>query len=137
MPVFSSGELNRKPPKLDSEAPHYLQSTSRGANRALQIIRPVFKFNDAVQLGSKHILNQTGAEASSPRRRHGMVRRQPLVWSPLLRHAFGRRVGRQGDPGVTRFLPHRDARRGEIGVGEVADGNGDVSRKALALPKYG
>jgi hypothetical protein len=82
MPVFSSGELNRKPPKLDSEAPHYLQSTSRGANRALQIIRPVFKFNDAVQLGSKHILNQTGAEASSPRRRHGWSEDSRLFGHP-------------------------------------------------------
>src|SRR5262249_42958780 len=32
------------------------------------------------------------------------------------------------------LLPHRDGRRGEIRVGEVADGNGDVSRKAFALP---
>src|SRR5499427_4250914 len=35
---------------------------------------------------------------------------------------------------MARLLPHRDGRRGEIRVGEVADGNGDVSRKAFALP---
>src|SRR5262245_29661054 len=57
--------------------------------------------------------------------------------SPLLRHALGRRVGRQGDPGVACLLPHGDARRREIRVGEVADGNGNVSRKTLALPVYG
>src|SRR5262249_20175326 len=34
-------------------------------------------------------------------------------------------------------LPHRDGRRGEIWVGEVADGNGDVSKKAFALPVDG
>jgi hypothetical protein len=113
-----------------------LQSTSGGARRALQTLRLVFEFNDAFQLGSEHILDQTGAEALAPRRRH-VVGRQPLVWSPLLRHALGRRGGRQGDPRVTRFLPHRDARRGEIRVGEVADGNGDVSTKAFALPIYG
>src|SRR5262249_25591887 len=34
-------------------------------------------------------------------------------------------------------LPHRDGRRGKIRVGEIADGNGDVARKAFALPVYG
>jgi hypothetical protein len=38
---------------------------------------------------------------------------------------------------VARLLPHRDGRRGEIRVGEVADGNGDISRKAFALPVDG
>ena len=55
------------------------------------------------------------------------------LFLPLLRHALGRRIGRQGHPGVTRLLPHPDGRRGEIRIGEVADGNGDVSRKAFAL----
>jgi len=71
-------------------------------------------------------------------------RRSPNPWqritgcfSPLLRHALGRRIGRQGHPGVARLLPHPDGRRGEIRIGEVADGNGDVSRKAFALPVNG
>jgi len=38
---------------------------------------------------------------------------------------------------VTRLLPHRDGWCGEIRFGEVADGNGDVSRKAFALPVDG
>jgi hypothetical protein len=38
---------------------------------------------------------------------------------------------------VTRLLPHRDGRRGEIRVGEVAYGNGDNSRKAFVLPVDG
>src|SRR5258708_16567422 len=63
--------------------------------------------------------------------------RAAVVLSSLLRHAFRRRVGRQGNPGVARLLPHRDGRRGEIRVGEAADGNCDVSRKAFALPVDG
>ena len=59
------------------------------------------------------------------------AQRPPLAPS---RRAFGRRVGRQGDPRVTRLLPHRDRRCGEFRVCEVADGNGDVSGKAFALP---
>jgi len=35
---------------------------------------------------------------------------------------------------VACLLPHRDGRRGEIRIGGVADSNGDVSRKAFALP---
>jgi len=38
---------------------------------------------------------------------------------------------------VTRLLPHRDGWCGEIRFGEVADGNGDISRKAFALPVDG
>jgi len=38
---------------------------------------------------------------------------------------------------MARLFPHRDGWRGEIRVGEVADGNGDVSRKAFALPVEG
>ena len=48
-----------------------------------------------------------------------MVGRQPLVWSPLLRHAFGRRVGRQGDPRVTGFLPHRNLGAGKLGSAKL------------------
>ena len=136
MPVFSSGELNRKPPELDPEAPRYCRARA-GCKSSLQTIRPVFAFNGAIQLGSKHIPDQTRSRSLGAAAVPRMVGRQPLVWSPLLRHAFGRRVGQQGDPGVTGFLPHRDARRGEIRVGEVADGNGDVSRKAFALPVNG
>src|SRR5262249_38031906 len=72
-----------------------------------------------------------------PRSKSILGRRPPAVISPLLRHALGRRVRRQGEPGVARLLPHRDGRRGEIRVGEVADGNGDGSRKAFALPVDG
>jgi Metallo-beta-lactamase superfamily len=57
-----------------------------------------------------------------------------VALSSLLRCACGQRVGRQGNPGVPRLLPHRDGRRGEIRVGEVADGNSDDSRKAFVLP---
>jgi len=35
---------------------------------------------------------------------------------------------------VARLLPHRDDRRREIWVGEVAYGNGDNSRKTFILP---
>jgi hypothetical protein len=53
---------------------------------------------------------------------------------PLLCRALWGYVGRQGDPWVTRLLPDRDGWRGEIRIGEIANGNGNVSRKALALP---
>src|SRR6516165_4368302 len=43
-------------------------------------------------------------------------------------------TGRWGHPRVACLLPHRDSRRREVRVGEVADGNGDVSGKAFALP---
>src|SRR5579863_686047 len=56
---------------------------------------------------------------------------------PLLRHAFGRRVGWQGDPGMARLLPHRDGRSGESRVGKVADRNGDMSWEAFAIPVDG
>src|SRR6516165_5267140 len=58
----------------------------------------------------------------------------PVVLSPLFRQALGRRVGRQGHPRMACLLPHRDSRGREVRVGEVADGNGDVSGKAFALP---
>jgi hypothetical protein len=35
---------------------------------------------------------------------------------------------------VARLLPDRDGRRGEFRVGEIADGNCDVSGKAVVLP---
>ena len=38
---------------------------------------------------------------------------------------------------MTRLFPHRDGRRGEIGVSEAPDGNGDVSRKTFTLPVDG
>jgi hypothetical protein len=38
---------------------------------------------------------------------------------------------------VVWFLPHRDVRRWEIRVGEVANGYGDVSRKTFVLPVDG
>src|SRR5258708_15609958 len=60
-----------------------------------------------------------------------------VVLSSLLRCACGQRVGRQGNPGVPRLLPNRDGRRGEIRVGEVADGNSDDSGKAFVLPMDG
>src|SRR5262249_39101655 len=72
-----------------------------------------------------------------PRSKSTLGRRPPAVISPLLRHALGRRIGRQGEPGGACLLPHRDGRRWEIRVGEVAHGNGDVSRKALGLPVDG
>jgi hypothetical protein len=56
--------------------------------------------------------------------------------SPLLCHVLGWRLRRQGDPGVTRLLPHPDVWRGEIRIGEVADGNSDVSGKAFVLPVH-
>ena len=45
------------------------------------------------------------------------------------------RAARRPRGGVTP--PHCDGRRGEIRVGEVANGNGDVPRKAFALPVDG
>src|SRR6185369_5235193 len=53
---------------------------------------------------------------------------------PLLCCALWGYVGRQVDPWVTCLLPDRDGRRREIRIGEIADANGNVSRKALALP---
>src|SRR5262249_26564285 len=64
----------------------------------------------------------------------GQCGRPPVALSPLLCHALGRRLRRQGDPGVAGLLPHRDGWRREIRVGEVADGNSDVSGKAFVLP---
>src|SRR5262249_26165619 len=61
----------------------------------------------------------------------------PVALLPLLWHALGRRLRRQGDPGVAALLPHRDGWRGEIRVREVADGNSDVSGKAFVLPVDG
>src|SRR5262249_48159703 len=43
----------------------------------------------------------------------------------------------QGDPRVTRLLPHRDGRCREIRVGEAANSNSDVSRKAFTFPVDG
>ena len=77
MPVFSSGELNRKPPELDPEAPRYCRARA-GCKSSLQTIQPVFEFNDAIQLGSKHIPDQAGAEALAPRRCHGWSEDSPL-----------------------------------------------------------
>ena len=57
-----------------------------------------------------------------------------LSLSILLRHSFGRRIRWQGQPVVAGLLPHSDGWRGEIRVGEVAHSNGDISRKAFALP---
>src|SRR5215831_8105027 len=54
--------------------------------------------------------------------------------SPLLCLALRRWVGRQGDPGVPAFLPDRDGRRWEIGIGEGADGNRNHVRKACVFP---
>src|SRR4029077_9703656 len=51
-------------------------------------------------------------------------------------HVLGRRLRWQGDPGVTRLLPHRDVWRWEIRIGEVADGDSNVSGKALVLPVH-
>jgi len=62
----------------------------------------------------------------------GQFGRPPIV-SPLLCHALGWRLRRQGHPGVAGLLPHRDGWRREIRVGEVADGNSDVSRRRAAL----
>jgi hypothetical protein len=59
----------------------------------------------------------------------------PQAQSALLRRALGRRVGRQGDPKVACLFPHSDGRRWEIRVGKAADGNGNVARKAFALPE--
>lgn len=80
------------------------------------------------KITSRHHANDAGFLRKCP---------QPAALSPLLRHALGWRVGRQGDPGVALLLPHRDGRCGEIGVGETADGDGDVSGKAFALPVDG
>src|SRR6516162_1080769 len=52
----------------------------------------------------------------------------------LLRHALWRGVGREGDPGVSGLFPDRDRGRWKVLVGEGADGNSDVTGKALALP---
>src|SRR5262249_31566812 len=41
------------------------------------------------------------------------------------------------DPGVARLLPHRDARRRKARVGEIADGDGNVSGKTFPLPVDG
>src|SRR3984885_4326201 len=60
-----------------------------------------------------------------------------VVLSSLLRHAFGRCVGRQREPGVARFLPHPDSWRGEIRVCKVSDGNSNVPGETLALPVDG
>ncbi len=57
-----------------------------------------------------------------------------MLLSPLFRHSLRRSVGRKHNPRVARLLPHRDGRRREIRVGEVADGNNDISRKTFAFP---
>jgi hypothetical protein len=91
MPVFSSGELNRKPPELDPEAPRYCRARA-GCRSSLQNIRPVFEFNGAIQLGSKHIPDQTGSRslgALAPRRCHGWSEDSPLFGHPC----FATRLG--------------------------------------------
>jgi len=64
----------------------------------------------------------------------GSEQRQQWGASTLLRHTLGRWVGRRGDPGVAAFLPHRDGRWREIGIGEGTDGDGDNFGKAGVLP---
>ena len=64
--------------------------------------------------------------------RSGRCRTPPAL--PLLRRVFRRRIGRQFDPGVARFFPHRDGRRRKRRIGEGADGHGDMIGKALAGP---
>jgi len=102
--------------------------------------RPAALAREGLLIGGSTDVASTRVEASlCPHRisRPTPVRRTPVVLSPLLREALGRRVGRQGDPGVARLLPHRDGRRGEIRVGKVADGHDNVARKACALPVDG
>lgn len=53
---------------------------------------------------------------------------------PLLGEMLRRRIGRQRHPGMARFLPHRDLRRGKFRIGEGADGDSDVIGKAFARP---
>ena len=64
----------------------------------------------------------------------GCEQRQQSGASTLRRHTLGRWVGRRGDPGVAAFLPHRDGRRREIGIGEGADRDGNNFWKASVLP---
>src|SRR6516164_3133195 len=59
------------------------------------------------------------------------------ILSTLLRHALGRHLRRQGEPGVARLLPHRDRRLREGRVGKSTDGNSDISGKAFVLPVNG
>src|SRR6476646_8505994 len=54
--------------------------------------------------------------------------------SALLWHALGWRLGRESDPGMSGIFPHRDCGPGKIWVGKGADGYGDVTGEALALP---
>ena len=54
--------------------------------------------------------------------------------SALLWRALGWHVGRESDPEMSGIFPHRDRRPGKIWVGKGADGYGDVTGKALALP---
>jgi len=59
-----------------------------------------------------------------------------VVLSSLLRCACGSVSDAKEIQGA-RLLPNRDGRRGEIRVGEVADGNSDDSGKAFVLPMDG
>ena len=64
-----------------------------------------------------------------PRFRARVGRLSTLLW-----RALGRHIGWKRYPTVACFLPHRDSRWREIRISEAANGNGNISRKAFALP---
>ena len=68
---------------------------------------------------------------------HGGFSPPPAVYHPCFATRLGGVSAGSEIQGWRDFLPHRDGRRGEIRVGEGPNGNGDVSRKACALPVDG
>src|SRR6516225_7325322 len=56
--------------------------------------------------------------------------------SAPLRCTLCRCAGRELEPGVAGLFPNRDRGRGKTRIGEVADGDSNVTGKALALHVY-
>ena len=111
MPVFSSGGLKRKPPKLDFEARCGCRARG-GAERCTANHRTGLRVQRSYPTGSNTSRIRRESEALAPRRCHGW-QKTALVWSPLLSHAFGGMSAGKEIQG-SGFPPHRDARPGKF-----------------------
>ena len=89
MPVFSSGELNRKPPELGPEASRYCRARAR-----VQIVhcKPSGRYSSSTTPSNSAARTsriRRGAEALAPRRCHGWSEDSRLFGHPC----FATRLG--------------------------------------------
>lgn len=88
MPVFSSGELSPKPPKLDSDAPCYCRARA-GVQSCTANHLTGIRVQRRHPTRQQALRNQTGAQALTPRRRYGSSEGSRLFGHPC----FGTRCG--------------------------------------------